>query len=89
MVLTREASKTALVHIMHKVFDHPLNGQVFASFDYEGITGIVEFVNLSPSDLDDFQCLVRVKEEGSPKKEVEHVVPLPRKNLRLLKNVWK
>ena len=61
MVLTREASKTALVHIMHKVFEHPLNGQVFASFAYEGITGIVEFVNLSPSDLDDFQCLVRVK----------------------------
>ena len=54
MVLTRETSKVALVHIMHKVFEHPVNGQVFGSLDYEGITGIVEFVNLSLSDFDDF-----------------------------------
>ena len=88
MVLTKETSKPALMHIIHKVFEHLLNGQVFASFAYEGITGIVEFVNLSLSDLDDFQCLLRVKSDDG-NKDVEHVVPLPKKDLRLLKNVWK
>ena len=67
MVLTREASRTALVHILNKVFDHPLDGQVFASFDYEGISGIVDFVNLVATDLDGFQCIVSIKAEDKSK----------------------
>jgi hypothetical protein len=88
MVLTRDQSRTALIHLFHTVLEQPMDGSIFGSFYYEGIEDIVGFVNLTTTDLEKFEYSVLIKQDDSPK-EVTVVAALPKRDQRLLKNAWK
>ena len=71
--VTRTSSEAMLKHLIEKVLSQPPDSPIHKSLEYEGAESLVDFLNFTDKEIDDY--------------EINDGVKLPKKDRKKLKNL--